>query len=177
MAYDVTCAGCGEDFEAKSSRAKWCSEKCRKRNLRNRECAAPDCTERSTEKYHSATCRKRADRSEKAAAAEQVVPVDPDTGDAEHGLVRAVRMELEQADALYTVAGQLALQLARRIANPEEAGLSALSKELRSLLAEAKGAASAAANPEPEDEPEDDEVTRVRKLREAKAAAAAEASS
>ena len=146
-------------------------------------CAAPDCSEtfvpkRSTAKYHSDTCRQRASRARKAAKDEQVVPVDPDTGDAEHGLVRAVRLELQRASALDTVAGQLALQLARRIANPEEAGLSALSKELRSLLAEAKGAAAvpadAAADAEPED---DDDVTRARKAREAKAAAAAEASS
>ncbi|HEY9353539.1 MAG TPA: hypothetical protein VIP28_09825 [Nocardioides sp.] len=145
----------------------------------SRECAAPDCTEqfvpkRSTAKYHSATCRQRASRANKAAEAEQVVAVDPDTGNAEHGLVRAVRTELEAAGAVGTVAGQLALQLARRIANPEEAGLSALSKELRSLLAEAKGAAAVPADPAVEPEPEeDDEVTRVRKLREAKAAAAA----
>ncbi|HEY9352586.1 MAG TPA: hypothetical protein VIP28_05020 [Nocardioides sp.] len=146
----------------------------------SRECAAPDCSveftpKRSTAEYHSATCRQRAARARKAAKAEQVVPVDPDTGNAEHGLVRAVRMELEAARALDTVAGQLALQLARRIANPDEAGLSALSKELRSLLAEAKGAAVVPADPaaEAESEDEDDEVTRVRKIREAKAAAAA----
>lgn len=148
----------------------------------SRECAAADCTveftpKRSTAKYHSATCRQRASRSKKAAEAEQVVTVDPDTGDAEHGLVRAVRRELEGANAFDTVAGQLALQLARRIANPEEAGLSALSKELRSLLAEAKGAAVVPTDPAAEPEPEvDDEVTRVRKAREAKAAAAMEAS-
>lgn len=145
-------------------------------------CAAPDCSveftpKRSTAKYHSDTCRQRAARARKAAKAEQVVPVDPDTGDAEHGLVRAVRKELEAANAFDTVAGQLALQLARRIANPEEAGLSALSKELRSLLAEAKGAAAVPTDPaaEPESE-EDDDVTRARKAREAKAAAAAGAS-
>ncbi|MGH3478442.1 MAG: hypothetical protein ACRDQD_16585 [Nocardioidaceae bacterium] len=143
-----------------------------------RECAAPDCKEqftpkRSTAKYHTDTCRQRAARARKAAKDEQVVPVDPDTGDAEHGLVRAVRQELEGANALYTVAGQLALQLARRIANPEEAGLSALSKELRSLLAEAKGAAAVPADPAAESEPEDDEVALARKAREAKAAAAA----
>lgn len=144
----------------------------------SRECAAPDCSEtftpkRSTAKYHSATCRQRASRANKAAAAEQVVAVDPDTGNAEHGLVRAVRTELEAAGAVGTVAGQLALQLARRIANPEEAGLSALSKELRSLLAEAKGAAAVPADPAAEAEPEDDEVALARKAREAKAAAAA----
>lgn len=144
-------------------------------------CAAPDCSveftpKRSTAKYHSATCRQRASRASKAAAAEQVATVDPDTGDAEHGLVRAVRKELEEANAFDTVAGQLALQLARRIANPEETGITAMSKELRSLLAEAKGAAAVPTDPEEPEPEEDDDVTRARKAREAKAAAAAEAS-
>lgn len=142
-------------------------------------CDAPDCgnefePKRSTARYCSATCRQRAARARRAAADERFVPTDPDTGDAEHGLVRAVRKELEAAGALETVAGQLALQLARRIANPEEAGLSALSKELRSLLEEAKGSRKPepADAPEPTPEPED-EVTKLRRAREAKAAAAA----
>lgn len=144
----------------------------------SRECAAPDCSEtftpkRSTAKYHSATCRQRASRASKAAVAEQVVPVDPDTGNAEHGLVRAVRLELEGANAHDTVAGQLALQLARRIANPDEAGLSALSKELRSLLAEAKGAAAPAAGGDLPAVVESDEVEAARRRREEKAMAAA----
>lgn len=125
-------------------------------------CAAPDCSveftpKRSTAKYHSTTCRQRASRGRKAAAAEKVVAVDPDTGSAEHGLVRAVRRELEAAGADETVAGQLALQLARRIANPEEAGLSALSKELRSLLAEALAAGSPVGKPDAVDEDDEDD--------------------
>lgn len=147
----------------------------------DRECAAPDCSERftpkrSTAKYHSATCRQRASRGRKAAKAEQVVPVDPDTGDAEHGLVRAVRKELEEASADDTVAGQLALQLARRIANPEETGITAMSKELRSLLAEAKGAAAPSIGDDaPAETQPDDEVEKARRRREEIAAAAAQA--
>lgn len=142
-------------------------------------CAAPDCSnefapQRSTARYCSATCRQRAGRARKAAASEKVTTTDPDTGEAEHGLVRAVRQELERAKSLDTVAGQLALQLARRIAMPEEAGLSALSKELRSLLEEAKaGQQPNPADPAPTPEPENDEVAKARKAKEAKAAAAA----
>lgn len=148
-----------------------------------RQCEAPDCRvrftpERSTAKYCSATCRQRAARARKAVAAEAEVPADPDAGagKSEHGLVRAVRKELLQAKALETVAGQLALQIARRIANPDEGGLSTLSKELRSLLAEAKGATAATPGPGVEEPAEpDDEVTLARKAREAKEAQAAAA--
>lgn len=144
-------------------------------------CAAPDCSveftpKRSTAKYHSPTCRQRARRASKAAEAEKVVPVDPDTGNAEHGLVRAVRKELEEASADDTVAGQLALQLARRIANPEETGITAMSKELRSLLAEAKGSTSTIDDGPAEPQP-DDEVEKARRRREEIAAAAAQAES
>lgn len=143
-------------------------------------CQGPDCDVefepvRSTAKYHAATCRQRAARARKAAAAEHDVPADPETGDAEHGLVRAVRKELELAEAIDTVAGQLALQLARRIANPEEPGLSTLSKELRSLLAEAKGTVAGPPAPADPAEPEDDEVTKARRRREEIEAAAAAA--
>jgi hypothetical protein len=102
-----------------------------------KRCEGPDCEvefepKRSTAKYHSATCRQRAARDRKAAA--ESVAADAEAGKAEHTLVRAVRKELEDAEALDTVAGQLALQIARRIANPECTGVSTLSKELRALL-------------------------------------------
>lgn len=131
------------------------------------ECGYVDCSvrfvpKRSTAKYCSATCRQRARRAAAAANAEQRVPVDPGTGDAEHGLVRAVRQDLERADAIGTVAGQLALQLARRAANPEESGLSLLSKEIRALIAEAKGVQ---AEPDAPPAEPDDEVTKARKAR------------
>lgn len=140
-------------------------------------CAAPDCEnefvpQRSTARYCSATCRQRAARARKAAASEEVVPTDPDTGDAEHGLVRAVRNELAAADALTTVDGQIALQLARKLADPDHVS-SGLAKELRATIAAAKGASNTEpVEPEPTPETED-EVTKARKAREAKAAAAA----
>lgn len=141
-------------------------------------CEGPDCAvefepQRSTAKFCSVTCRSRAARARKAAADEAVVAPDPETGDAEHGLVRAVRKELEAAEAIDTVAGQLALQIARRIADPEGAGVSTLSKELRSLLAEAKGDAGPEPTDDGEAETEDDEVSAARKRREDKARAAA----
>lgn len=138
-------------------------------------CEAPGCgveftPQRSTGRFHSATCRQRAARARRAAAADAAfvakTPEAPGAGTAEHSLVRAVRVDLESAGALDTVAGQLALQFARRIAVPDESSLSAMSKELRALLAEAK---TVAASDAPQSSAVDDEVTRARRARERKA--------
>lgn len=131
-------------------------------------CEAPDCDrcfepKRSTARFCSATCRQRAARARKAAEAQAREEAKTDTP-AEHDLVRAVRLELEKADAVMTVPGQVALQLARKMANPDESGLSALAKELRVVLAEATGAMTPV--PAGEVEPEDDEVTKARRARE-----------
>jgi hypothetical protein len=141
-------------------------------------CAGPSCEVdfepvRSTAKYHSATCRQRAARDRKAA--KESVEADAEAGKAEHALVRAVRKDLAAAKALDTVAGQLALAAARRIANPDEAGFAAMSKELRALLAEAKGSADPAPAEPPPPADDDDEVKKARRRREEIAAAAAEA--
>jgi hypothetical protein len=66
-----------------------------------------------------------------------------------------------------TVAGQLALQVARRIADPDASGVSTLSKELRALLSEAtaKQPAAGEAPTAPAAEAED-EVTRARRQRD-----------
>lgn len=146
----VTCAGCGSVFEAKTPRAKWCGS----------------------------TCRQRDARSRKAASANAKDEAKTDTP-AEHGLVKAVRTELEAAGKDQTFSGQLALQLARRLANPEETGTTALSKELRAVMADALATAPPAPESEggdrrdgDDDEAEDDEVTRARRQREEARAAA-----
>lgn len=147
-----------------------------------KRCEGPDCVvefEARTvrAKYCSATCRSRAARERNAAA--ESSEADAKAGRAEHALVRAVRKELEAAGAFETVDGQLALQVARRIVDPDGSGVSALSKELRSLVAAAKAAGSPASEPvdETADQAVDDEVERARRRREeiAQAAAAAEA--
>lgn len=139
-------------------------------------CEAPDCDvefipKRSTARFHSGTCRQRAARAARAAAANETDEAKTGT-DAEHGLVKAVRAELEQVGKAGTFNGQLALQLARRLANPEESGSTALSKELRAVMAEAlaqqapaeseapaRGGRAAAVG-------DDDEVTKARRARE-----------
>jgi len=131
---------------------------------------------RATAKYCSATCRQRAARQRKAAEAE--AESEKTAGSSkEHGLVKAVRKELVQAKALDTVAGQLALAAARRIANPEESGFAAMSKELRSLLAEAKDAPVPIGDPPPDRSPApepDDQVAEARRARDRKRAALGE---
>ena len=86
--------------------------------------------------------------------------------------MRTTRSELEKANALHSFAGQLAMQLARRLATPDESGISALSKELRTVMA----AAVDGSNPPPAEdsgaEPVDDEVEAARRRREEKRRAA-----
>jgi hypothetical protein len=134
----VTCAGCGEDFEARRATAKWCSDRCRKATRR-----------RSPE-----------------PASDTSPPAEHDTG-----LVDSVRRELDRADRLDTYPGQLALQLARRLSNPEESGISGLSKELRTVMT----AALEGTAPPPSEDEDDNEVARARRAREEKGKAAAAA--
>ncbi|MDQ3432679.1 MAG: hypothetical protein M3467_10770 [Actinomycetota bacterium] len=139
-------------------------------------CGAPECAvefepKRSTAAYCSATCRSRAARARKAAA--ESVEADARAGHAEHELVTAVRTELAAAAAVNTFNGQLALQLARKVAQPDETGVTALSKELRAVMAAAVDKRPTGEDPAPPAESEDDdEVTAARRARaEARAAA------
>lgn len=142
----------------------------------SRVCAAPDCgveftPQRSTARYHSGTCQRRAARARKAA--EVAAEIDrraeteenAGTADAEHGLVKATRLELEKASVLDTVDGQIALQLARKLTDPNLAGFAGMAKELRAILRDAVGAPVPSPDPVEPAEPDDDEVTRARKAR------------
>lgn len=139
-------------------------------------CQGPECgktfvPQRSTARYCSATCRQRAGRAKKAAA--QSTEADAKTGKDDHPLVRAVKNELEAASKVETFNGQLAIQLARKLTNPDESGATALSKELRSVMAAALEAAAPAETVANEGAAEDDEVKRAREIRERKAREAA----
>jgi len=125
--YVVTCAGCGEDFEAKSPRAKWCGS----------------------------GCKKRAQRKPKPAETKSETPPDPEPVDS--GLVASVRSELAEAGVVDTFAGQLALELARKMSAVDATGVSGLSKELRQVMAEAL--ADVGPTDEPDDGDEDDPVS------------------
>lgn len=147
-----------------------------------KRCEGPDCEnefepKRSTARFCSSTCRTRARRAAKAAT--ESVDADTAAGKAEHTLVTSVRKRLGKLKAADTVEGQLALQLARRIADPDTSGVSALSKELLALIKAAKEEAEAeqaeAAPPTPAPEPPPDDLDVARRRREEKAAAAAAA--
>lgn len=84
------------------------------------------------------------------------------------GLVDSVHRELVQHEVVDTFAGQLALQLAKRLSSPEESGISSLSKELRTVMAAALEGRTPPAAEEPEDE-----VDQARRRRDEKARAAA----
>ena len=138
MRVTVTCVGCSKSFEAGTARAKWCSSACRKRVQRA---------------GHAKTAQEPA-----AAPADDVEPTPS-------ALVDEVTRELVAAGRLTSFHGQLAVQLARRLSQPDESGISSLSKELRLVMAAAlDGSAPTVAVEEP-DEP-DDEITKARRSRE-----------
>ena len=85
--------------------------------------------------YCDAVCRNRAAYARKHA----VAPVAPDPARPASSLADVVRRQLEQADRLETIPGQLALELAQRLvsAGTTASSLAQLSKELRALVAEA----------------------------------------
>ena len=136
----LTCAQCREPFEARRRDAKWCSERCRN-------------AARAPERRAQLQAAREREAADAAAAAEA------------HDLVRVVRSELEQAQVLGSVEGQIALQLARRALDPDGAGAAALLRELRTAVSAAK--ASAPREPGPPEPP--DELTQARRRRDEKA--------
>jgi hypothetical protein len=110
----VTCDQCGEDFEARSIRARLCSNKCRQRASRGQR------------------------NAESAPNIVQLTPVSPLDG-SEFALVDATRRELDAAGVLDTVAGHLALELAAQVCASRDTGSAkaAASKEFRAVMADA----------------------------------------
>lgn len=139
MTISATCAGCGRQFEAKSPRAKWCTESCRKR------------VQRGAPLHDEAVAR--------AAEAEK------------SDLVRSLRRELDDAGRLDTVAGQLAMTLAKQVVIAGVGGIAGLSKQLLQVRAEAlRGAPQR----DPRGRVVESELDKARRRREAKARAARE---
>ena len=120
------CSGCGVEFEARRTTARFCSS----------------------------TCRSRARRR---AAAPKPDPGSP--------LVAAVRREVAAAGRLHTVDGQLALLVAAQLSGEGVTGATALSRELRQLVA--RVCSSRTSGP-------GDELSRARRRREEKARRAGE---
>ena len=116
-------------------------------------------------KWCSDRCRKAASRRQETG---KTVEIEPDVP-SNSGLVASVREELDEAEVTDSFAGQLALELAKRLSHPDETGISSLSKELRTVMA----AALAGVTPPAPSEDEKDEVTKAREARERKARQAA----
>ena len=104
-------------------------------------CNAPGCekplqpaTGNRKRLYCDAKCRRRAHKARQASPGVAALPTAT-TGT----LADVVRRDLESADRLATVPGQLAVALAERLVSPgtTASSVATLSKELRALMAEA----------------------------------------
>lgn len=162
----VACAGpaCRKRFTPSRSTARYCSEPCRQRARRGTKKPAATATAPAAV----------AEAAEQGAPKRQPAPKRSTASADSHELVMALRKELEDAKALDTFEGQLALELARRLVTPGE-GASSLADKVRAARSAALGQAKPATGGggEPQPPAEDDDVAKARKRREAKAAAAA----
>ena len=120
---DVTCP-CGTTFTAKSPRAKYCSDRCRKRRARGKPA--------------------------EVVALPTKAPEQPDTTPQRGPVEAAAVKELTEAEKLDTTLGQTIVTLARRLDHPAldtGSAVATVAARLDELLAKAtrgvKGAASA----------------------------------
>jgi len=103
---------------------------------------------RASSSYCSGTCGKRAQRA--TAAGMPLRAATPDDREAPPSeLERAVARELEAVGRLQSVAGQVALELAYRVASPHETGaaVAALARELSVSMTKALAGVDRAADP------------------------------
>lgn len=119
------CEWCGQDFEAQSPRARFCSSSCRGKANRRRPGLAEDVPGGSGE-----------DRADPEAAARPERPPAPvyDT------LAEQVAATLSELKALDTISGRAAVRVAQQIDRGGDTGsaVATLSKELSRLVEEAK---------------------------------------
>lgn len=119
----ITCASCSTDFDARSSRARFCSAKCRTAaHYRRTKLGIPETRDpKPAPKAPPKRTRK------------------PKPADSPTGTLGAVIAELTEAGRLQTSAGQAAVALASRIDAGAESssGLAALTREMRAAMAEA----------------------------------------
>lgn len=189
------CLNCGNELASTRHTAKWCSDRCRKlagRKTSNSSGeASGQAARRTPAKSAPAVAKKPAAKpasrtprraSKKAADPDAPPAVEPDESatdaaaarEPEHdtALVESVRTELTDAEVLDTFYGRLAVQLAKRISDPGESGISALSKELRTVMEQALAAGKPR---QPASEAEvDDDLAKAREARERKAREAAD---
>jgi hypothetical protein len=117
----VSCSECSALFEAKRRGATFCGVKCRQ----------------------AASRRDREARSESEIA--PVTPISPPetpVSPPETALVATTRLKLEEAEAVDTVPGQVALRLAQKLAGTGDTGsaMASLARQLSAAMAEALAA-------------------------------------
>ena len=114
-------------------------------------CGKPFETKRPDAKTCSSTCRVRLSRSGGSAPKLRVVVPMEDRPTRGGSLLGSVVVALEEAKALETPAGRLAVSLATRIDDPESndsgSAVASLSRELRAVLGEALARSSKSASP------------------------------
>lgn len=116
----VTCT-CGTEFEARSAKARYCSDRCRKRKNKGAEIVE--------------------------LAASKAALGESDSGPVESATAR----ELADSDRLETALGQACLTLARRLDNPgldTGSAMSAVAGRLEAMLAAATRGAAKATSPQ-----------------------------
>jgi len=120
---DHSCAGCGLSLASSRADAVYCGD----------------------------TCKRRAQRQQRAAKRLDIAPERSETPKAapESTLVESVCAELVEADRLNTSAGQVALELAVRMANRKELGSSvaSLAKQFGEAMTKALAGVAVAADP------------------------------
>jgi len=112
------------------------------------ECGHCYTARRSTSQFCSGACQKRAQRARAAGLPLRAATLD-DREAAPSELERVVARELEAAGRLQSVAGQVALELAFRVASPHETGaaMASLARELSATMAKALAGVAVAADP------------------------------
>lgn len=116
-----TCECCGRDYSAKRATSRFCSDVCRMRAKRGGSAPKLRAVTDLPKRHHAGS------------------------------LLGSVMIALEEAKALETPAGRLAVSLATRIDDPESndsgSAVASLSRELRAVLGEALARSSKSASP------------------------------
>lgn len=145
------CDCCGETYEAKTVRSRYCSDRCKRRYHRGARPAAG-----------TTKAEPKKGRGRKPAAD---TPADEPDRSGVGSTTAAVLLELQEAKRLHTPLGQAALVLAHRLDASHKdtgAGVASLAKQLHATLAAATADAEVDA----------DEVDELRRRREEKLRAA-----
>ena len=110
-------------------------------------CGRSYAAQRVTSRYCGETCQKRAQRARAAGLPLRADALDDPAPPSE--LERVVARELEAAGRLECSAGQLALELAYRVASPYETGaaVASLAKQFAATMDKALGGGAVAADP------------------------------